>query len=224
MGECCVCRKKIGLFGKKRQVSEKEFCHEDCWFETKTGKVYLSTINARAHFINKKDKEALKEIDKGLSLQENNLDLLALKAGILGNQGKPKESLDYAKRAYERFEQLYGKGFIKKQLEKTRSEEISQDWIMQNNHLADEYGNILRALALNYLALKQYEKAIPHLKEEIEIYPDFIEAFDDLAKCYYQLKKFKEAEFFFKKSLELEGCPKEIIEREAKKNFAKKSK
>jgi len=200
MVNCCVCKTKIGLFSKKMQVNEKEFCHEGCWPKTKSREdVHVSLINARIHSINKKYKGALKEIDKGLSLQENNLDLLALKANILGNQGKPKESIEYAKKAYVRFEKLYGKGFIKKQLEKTRSREINQDWIMKNDYLVDEYGDILRALALSYMTLKQYEKAIPYLKEEIEIFPDFVKALKDLEECYYKLKKFKEAEFFLNK-------------------------
>lgn len=221
MVNCNICNNKIGFLKKKIKVGENEFCHDNCWFETKPGKIYALTVNANEAHLHKKYKEALKMADEGLSMQKDNLDLLALKANILGTQGKIEESLDYAKRAHRRFEEIYGKGFIKNQIEKTRSEEISQEWLIKNDHLADMYGDILRALILDYINLKQYEKAIPHLKEEIAIFPTFVRSYDDLAKCYYQLKKIDESKLYFRKALEVEGCPEEILDDLVKKSFSK---
>ncbi|MBS3162484.1 tetratricopeptide repeat protein [Candidatus Woesearchaeota archaeon] len=221
MKECSVCKKKIGLFDKKISLKENEFCHTKCYSKTKEGQLYSCLIKAKAYTIDKEIDKAMKEVEKGLAIKENVLDLLCLKSSLLGMKGNVKESLEWGIKALARFEQLYGKGFIKKQLEKTRNKEISQEWLMENDFLVDQYGDLLRALILDYMTLKQYENAIPFIKEEIFIYPTFIRGFDDIAKCYFQLKNYFEAEKYYKKSLELEGCPKDFIEKRAKEFFSK---
>ena len=61
---------------------------------------------------------------------------------------RTKRILKFAKKALLRFNELYDKGFIKKQLDKTRRGEVSQEWLIKNDHLVDLYGDILSSQIL----------------------------------------------------------------------------
>ena len=55
-----------------------------------------------------------------------------------------------------------------------------------------------------YLLKKDYEKALPFFLKAVEADSNFVEAFDHIALCYRNKNDLKNAEFYYKKSLQIE--------------------
>jgi len=183
MVDCCVCKKTIGFFSRKVELSQGEYCHKNCYFDSKQGKSYTLLVNARCLHINNQNSSALKEVDQALILTPDNMDLLALKALVLRSLGKHREALEYAEKAFTKFNKIYGNGFIVNQLKKTHSGKISQEWIIKNHFLVDMYGDIIATISYGYSHIKKYAKAIPFLEEELKIYPNDESAMNNLVFC-----------------------------------------
>lgn len=67
---------------------------------------------------------------------------------------------------------------------------------------ADAHDAYKRATAL--IAGGQFAKAIPELKQAIELYPRYVRAINDLGVAYMKLKRFSEAESIFRQAIELD--------------------
>lgn len=187
--DCIVCKKKIGLFQKKTKLNETDYCHKDCWTDSNQGKTYILLINVRNQFYSKRYSTALKKVNEALQYNYYTLDLLALKSMILGSLDKYDDSIKIGLEVLNQFDQKYGKNYIINQIKSTRSGEISEDWLLQNQVMVDMYGDTLAGVTIGYMKTNKYKDAIPYTKKELEIYPDHEPAKLRLKICNSKIKK-----------------------------------
>lgn len=77
---------------------------------------------------------------------------------------------------------------------------VDQRWLSIPKDARKEFERAARELMQN----KNPQKAIPHLRKAIEVYPDYYEAYELLGTAYMDQQKWPEAEQALKRSLEID--------------------